>query len=460
MDDVLGFLEQNFDHALAGLTAFCRIPSISAVPSHRHDVMRCAIHLHGAMMRYGATKAGIYPDWGHPVVSGEWSAGRPDAPTVLVYGHYDVQPVDHLEAWQSPPFEPEIRDGYLYGRGTVDDKGQVWMHLMAIEAWRRTRGELPITIKMVVEGEEESEGTSLVSFLAAHGKELAPDAIVISDTAMVARGVPTITLGMRGLCYLEVEVESLPADVHSGTFGGAVENPAQVLCRVLASLKNHYGQVTIPGFYDSVRSLSGRERQELDALACYEEQFRLAAGAQQFSRGEWGYSPFTRMWRRPTLDICGLRSGFIEEGVKTIIPARAHAKISMRLVPDQDPKEIMNATEEHLRLLTQGRAVRLSVKRLDSGRPYLADRNRLAIAAAQRALFRAFGRETVFAYEGGSIPALKTFADMFGKPCVLFGFGLPDEQSHGPNERLLLDNFRLGMKSCALLYDELSRMNK
>jgi acetylornithine deacetylase/succinyl-diaminopimelate desuccinylase-like protein len=457
MEDVLGFLDRNFDRTLADLMEICRIPSISTSLAHRDDVERCAYRLQHEFVTQGAYGSALYRTAGHPVVFGEWRAAREDAPTVLVYGHYDVQPPEPLEAWTSPPFEPMIRDGYLYGRGTVDDKGQVFMHIAAIRAYLATRGALPVNLKFLIEGEEEAEDSHLEIFLAEHRDELAADVVVVSDTAMIDDGVPTIGLGMRGLCYLEVAVQSMPAEVHSGTFGGAVLNSANALCRMIASLQDHYGRIVIHGFYDKVRATSAAEREELAALAVYEERYRTAARVAEFSAGEWSaYSPLERLWRRPTFDVNGICSGFTDPGVKTIIPASATAKISMRLVPDQDPDEIAEMTERHLRLIAPP-SVAVTVKKLATAKPYLADRNHPAVAAAKRALYHAFGREAVFGYEGGSIPFLQTISDVLRKPCILFGFGLPDEQSHAPNERLLLHNFRLGMKSCALLYEELGR---
>jgi len=456
MDDVLAYLERNFDHTLADLVEVCRIPSISTAPEHKDDVERCAFRLQHELMKLGASRSGLNRTAGHPIVLGEWQAEREGAPTVLVYGHYDVQPPGELSEWTSPPFEPTIRDDYLYGRGTVDDKGQIFMHIAAIRAYLATRGALPVNLKFLIEGEEEAEDSHLESFLARSRNKLAADVVVVSDTAQISHGVPTIGLGMRGLCYLEVTVRSMPAELHSGTFGGAVENPAQALCKMIAALKNHYGQVVIQGFYDKVRGISADEEQEFAALSVYEEQYRSAAGVAKFVTGEDGYAPLERLWRRPTLDVNGICAGFTEPGVKTIIPASATTKISMRLVSDQDPDEIAELCEAHLRLIAPP-SVSITVVKLATAKPYLADRNHPAFAAAKRALARAFGREAVFSYEGGSIPFLTMASEMFGAPCVLFGFGLPDEQSHAPNERLLLDNFRLGMKSCALLYDELSR---
>lgn len=459
MEDVLGCLDRSFDHFLEELILLCRIPSVSALPAYANECTRCAMYLQYLLMHCGATEAKLHWTSRHPVVTATWRAAQEDAPKVIVYGHYDVQPVD-LGAWVSPPFEPTVRDGHLYGRGTVDDKGQIFMHLAALAAYTQTRGAPPVNVTLILEGDEEAEDSPLDEFLRIHREELAADVVVVSDTAMIDRGIPTIGIGMRGLCYLEIELRSMPADVHSGTFGGAVLNPANVLCKMLAGLTNHYGQIVIPGFYDKVRKFPAAERDEFEALAVYEGRYRDSAGVAEFCGGEWtAYSSLERLWRRPSLDVNGICSGYTEPGVKTIIPATATAKVSMRLVADQDPDEIARLFEGCVQLIAPP-SVTVSVKKLATAKPYLADRNHPAVVAAKRALARAFGREAVFGYEGGSIPFLATASKLFGVPCILFGFGLPDEQSHAPNERLLLENFRLGMKSCALLYDELAQMNE
>jgi acetylornithine deacetylase/succinyl-diaminopimelate desuccinylase-like protein len=365
-----------------------------------------------------------------------------------------VQPVDPLNEWVTPPFEPTIRDGRLYGRGTVDDKGQVYIHVKAIEAFLKTRGKLPINLKLIVEGEEEVGSVNLDKLLSDHKKDLEADFVCVSDTAMFGRGIPSLCVGLRGLMYLEVHVEGPSLDLHSGSFGGGVANPVNVLARMIAKLHDDDLHVAVPGFYDNVKELTPAERKEIASLPFDEKEWLASTGATQVI-GEKGYSTLERIWARPTLDVCGIGGGFQGEGAKTIVPARAMAKISCRLVPHQEPEEIEKKVGDYLKKIAPP-GVKVTVNYLHGGRPYLAPTDHPVFEVAKRAFSRAFGKPTVFIREGGSIPFVRTIADAMGKPCLLMGFGQPDENAHAPNEWLMLDNYHCGIKSAAYLYEELA----
>jgi acetylornithine deacetylase/succinyl-diaminopimelate desuccinylase-like protein len=346
----------------------------------------------------------------------------------------------------------------LWGRGVVDDKGQVYIHVKAIEAFVKTVKKLPINLKLIVEGEEEVGSMNLDDLLRAKSKELAADFVCVSDTAMFGRGIPSLCVGLRGLMYLEVTVEGPKMDLHSGSFGGGVVNPVNALARLIAKLHDEDGRIAVPGFYDEVRELTKAERQEIASLPFDEKEWLASTGAPAVF-GEKGFSTLERIWARPTLDCCGITGGFTGEGAKTIIPARASAKVSCRLVPDQEPEAIEKKVGEYLRRLAPP-GVRVKVEYLHGGRPYLAPTDHPVFEVAKRAFSKAFGKPTVFMREGGSIPFVRTIADAMGKPCLLMGFGQPDENAHAPNEWLDLENFHLGIKSAAYLYDELSKLPK
>jgi acetylornithine deacetylase/succinyl-diaminopimelate desuccinylase-like protein len=380
----------------------------------------------------------------------------PGKPTLLVYGHHDVQPVDPLDEWISPPFEPAIRNGRVWGRGVVDDKGQVLIHVKAIEAFVRTVGALPINLKMIVEGEEEIGSENLDALMRERAGDLTADFVCVSDTAMFGRGIPSLCVGLRGLAYVEVHVDGPKTDLHSGSFGGGVLNPVNALAKMIATLHDADGRVTVAGFYDAVRALTDGERREIGALPFDEKEWLRSTGAP-VTWGEKGYTTLERIWARPTLDCCGISGGFQGEGAKTIIPARASAKVSCRLVPDQEPDDISRKLEAHFKRVAPP-GVRIRVEVQHGGRPYLAPTDHPVYEVAKRAFSKAFGKPTVFMREGGSIPFVRTIADATGKPCLLMGFGQPDENAHAPNEWLDLDNYHLGIKSAAYLYDEISQM--
>jgi acetylornithine deacetylase/succinyl-diaminopimelate desuccinylase-like protein len=455
MREVVSYIDENRARFVEELAAWVRIPAISSDPAHEADMTRNAEHLAKELSLLRADRVEIWPTAGHPAVFAEWRCPH-DAPTLLVYGHHDVQPVDPPEQWVSPPFEPAIRDGRLWGRGVVDDKGQVHIHVKAIESFLNTAGALPIHLKLIVEGEEEIGSTHLDDLLHAKQKDLSADFVCVSDTAMFGRGIPSLCVGLRGLMYLELRVDGPKTDLHSGTFGGGIANPIHALAHMIAELHDDDGRVTVPGFYENVVDLTPDERKEIQSLP-FDEAEWLASTGSPAPVGEKGHTTLERVWTRPTLDCCGIHGGFTGQGAKTIIPAYAVAKISCRLVADQEPEEIRMKVSEHLqRIAPQG--VRVTVEYLHGGRPYVAPTNHPVFEVAKRAFAKAFGRPTVFMREGGSIPFVRTIADATGKPCLLMGFGQPDENAHAPNEWIDLENYHLGIKSAAYLYDELSAL--
>ena len=454
MEPVLRHIHRNRDRYIAELKEFLTIPSISNNAENRPDMERCASFLRGQLESIGMQKAALFPTQGHPIVYGEW-LGAPGKPTVLFYGHYDVQPVDPLGLWISGPFQPTIRDGELYARGAVDDKGQVWMNLKAIEAHLEAQGALPLNLKLLIEGEEEVGSSHLDAFIQSHQELLRADVALISDTPMFDRGIPSICYGLRGLAYFQLDLKGTSQDLHSGSFGGTVINPNFALAQIIHSLKDSDGRILIPGFYDDVAPMSDREKEELSRLPFDQERFRREVGAPELF-GERGYGTLERIWSRPTLEVNGLCGGFTGEGAKTVIPAVAMAKISMRLVPDQDPDRIARLFERHLKTVTP-RSVELTLTRMHGGKPWLAPIDHPAIRAASRALEKGFGAAPVFVREGGSIPVVDTLAETLGLSTVLMGVGLPDENAHAPNEKLDLGNFQNGIVSVAHFFDEFSR---
>lgn len=455
MQDVLAYIDQNRSRFVNELAAWVRIPAISSDPAHKLDMIKNAEHLMGELRSIGADRIELWPTNGHPAVFAEWRAST-GAPTLLVYGHHDVQPVDPLAEWVTAPFEPSIREGRMWGRGVVDDKGQVHIHVKAIEAFLKTKQALPINLKFIVEGEEEIGSIHLDELLRAKAKELAADFVCVSDTAMFGRGIPSLCVGLRGLVYLDVRVDGPKVDLHSGSFGGGVANPVNALARMLAKLHDEDGRVSVPGFYDNVLELTAAEKEDILSLP-FNEASWLASTGSLAAVGEKGRSTLERVWARPTVDCCGIHGGFTGEGAKTIIPAFATAKVSSRLVPSQEPEEIQEKIGRYLKKIAP-EGVRVTVEYLHGGRPYLAPTSHPVFDVARRAFSKAFGRPTVFIREGGSIPFVRTIADATGKPCLLMGFGQPDENAHAPNEWLDLENYHLGIKSAAHLYDELGRV--
>jgi len=453
MDNVIDFINMNRDKYLEELKALLAIPSISALPEHAADVKRCAEWCAGEMRGIGLQNVRLIDTPGNPVVYGEW-LGASGAPTILFYGHYDVQPVDPLNLWESPPFEATIRDGEIYARGSADDKGQVFMHFKAVEAHLKQNGRLPVNMKFVLEGEEEVGSVNLDDFVRSHRADLQADVVVISDSPMFARGIPSICYGLRGLVYFQIDLRGSRTDLHSGSFGGAVANPAFVLAQILAQMKDRSGRVRIPGFYDDVRALQPEEREAWAKLPFNEKQYRKDFGIPKLS-GETGFTTLERTWARPTFEVNGLLSGFTGEGAKTVLPAVAMAKVSMRLVPDQDPDKAARLFEDYLRKVAP-KTMALKVTRMHGGKPWMTAYDNPFVQAAGRAIERGFGRKPVFTREGGSIPVVSTFQEELGLPSVLFGVGLPDENAHAPNEKLDVANFHNGIIASAILYQEIA----
>ena len=453
MQDVVDFIHTNRDRYITELKQYLAIPSISALPAHAADVRKCAEWTADEMRRVGLQNVRLVETPGNPIVYGDWLQA-PGAPTILFYGHYDVQPVDPLDLWESPPFEATIRDGEIYARGAADDKGQVFMHLKAIEAHLKKAGKLPVNIKVIVEGEEEVGSNNLDEFVRQNKPLLAADVVVISDSAMFDRGVPSICYSLRGLAYFQIDLRGTKSDLHSGVFGGAVANPAMVLAQILAQMKDRGGRIKIPGFYDDVRELSAEERAEWKKLPFNEKKYKKDLGAPKLA-GEKEFSVLERVWARPTFEVNGLLSGFTGDGAKTVIPAVAMAKISMRLVPDQHPDKIAQLFEAYIKKVAPS-TVELKVTRMHGGKPWITEYSNPYVQAAGRAIEQGFGRTPVFCREGGSIPVVSTFQEELGVPAVLFGVGLPDENAHAPNERLDLTNFHNGIVASAVLYQEIA----
>ncbi len=439
-----------------GLKRWVAIPSISTDPARTADVIASAEFLHDYAISCGLSRAEIWETEGHPAVFAERTED-PALPTVLVYGHHDVQPVDPLEEWEAAPFQALERDGKLLGRGTADDKGHILMHLEAIRGILDARGQLPVNIKLIAEGEEEDGSEHFEELVVRHRDHLAADVVVISDTGMLAEDLPGLTVGLRGMAYWEVTVTTSSTDLHSGVYGGAVLNPIAVLAELLAGLHDGMGHITVPGFYDRVRELTSDERAELAAVPFDESGFLRDVGAT--AGGEGGYSVMERRTIRPTLELCGIWGGYQGPGAKTVIPARASAKLSSRLVPDQLADDITRLVGEHLRRAAPpGAEVDFSL--IHDGRWVLTPSRHPAVDAAAAALTRVWGRETLFIREGGSIPPVATLADQLGAPCVLLGVGLPDDRIHAPNERVVLNQLFKGMQAVGLLWDRYAELGR
>jgi acetylornithine deacetylase/succinyl-diaminopimelate desuccinylase-like protein len=453
MNDVIDFIYTSRDRYVDELKQFLAIPSISAMPEHKGDVRACAEWAAAEMSRIGLENVRVIDTAGHPLVYADWLHAE-GAPTALFYGHYDVQPVDPLDLWLSPPFEATVRDGDIFARGACDDKGQVFVHFKAIEAHIRKTGRLPINLKVILEGEEEVGSVNLAPYVREHAAELAADMVLISDTEMFDRGVPSLCYGLRGLTYMQVDLRGTKGDLHSGQYGGAVANPANVLGHLISQLKDKSGNIKIPGFYDDVRELREEERAEFKRLPFDEKAVKKHLGAPRFA-GEREYSLLERMWARPTLDVNGLLAGWTGEGSKTVIPATAMAKISMRLVPNQHPEKIADLFEAYVKKIAP-KSVELKVTRLHGAMPWMTDFDNIYVQAAGRALEKGFGKRPVFTREGGSIPVVADFQAALNVPVVLFGFGLPDDNLHAPNEKFNLENFFNGVLASAFLYEEIA----
>ena len=454
MDNVKVYIEQNKDRFLSELFDLLRIPSISALSSHKGDMQTCAEWLAAALVKSGADRAEVMPTEGNPVVYAE-KIVDPKARTVLVYGHYDVMPVDPLDEWRTDPFEPVVADGRIWGRGADDDKGQLYMHAKAFEAMCAT-DSLPCNVKFMLEGEEEIGSASLYKFCADNKQLLEADIILVSDTSMISFDTPSITCGLRGITYMQVEVTGPDKDLHSGLYGGAVANPANVLTQLVASLVDENGHVTIDGFYDDVRVLTDSERIELNKAPFSLDEYKRAVDVRDVA-GEAGYTTIERTGIRPSLDVNGIWGGYIDEGTKTIIPSKASAKISMRLVPDQDFNKIAELFEKHFRKIAP-RSVRVDVRFLHGGAPYVSPTDMPAYKAAERAVEQTFGRKPLPFYSGGSIPIISGFEKILGIKSILLGFGLSQDAIHSPNESYGLDQFYRGIETLPLFYKYFAEM--
>lgn len=456
MSNIDRYLQSQAERFEEELCQLLRIPSVSADPEHRDDVRRAADWVADQFRRLGFSTEVIRTS-GHPLVCAE-SPPVADAPTVLVYGHYDVQPPDPLDQWISPPFEPTRRDGNLYARGATDDKGQVLTHVKSAEAWIETEGRLPLNLKFVVEGEEEVGSDGLERFIAENARRLACDCVVISDGAQFGPGQPAITYGLRGIACYELRLTGPNRDLHSGSFGGTVTNPANALAGMLAGLVDDQGKVRIPGFYDDVLPLSDRERKELASLDFDEQEYLEQIGVEG-ATGEAGYTILERRWTRPTFDLNGLGGGYQGQGAKTIIPATAGAKLSFRLVPNQDPQKITAGLRKRLAELCPP-GIRWELSGLHGSPGVLIPLDSPYVEAAARAIDHAFGRRPVFTREGGSIPIVGTFHEVLKVDTLLLGWGHDDDNAHSPNEKFALADFHRGIKASARLWDELSKIVK
>jgi acetylornithine deacetylase/succinyl-diaminopimelate desuccinylase-like protein len=453
----VAFARQNQLRFVEELKSLLRIPSISTTPERTPDVRRAAEFVAAELRRIGMSNVHLietaspsHPT-GHPLVYAEklgvlTASGKP-APTVLLYGHYDVQPPDPLDEWRTPPFEPTERDGNLYARGAVDDKGQMWMHVKALESLLATgAGKLPVNIRVIVEGEEEVGGEGIAAFVRAHPTQLAADVALVSDTEMFAPDLPTLCVGLRGMIYTEIEARGARTDLHSGIYGGVAPNPFIALAQIIAKLKDDTGHILIPGFYDSVVDPSAAELATWRALPFDEEHFRETEVGSTELTGEPGYSVLERLWARPTLDVHGIMGGFTGAGAKTVIPARATAKVSMRLVPDQTHAEAFAQYKKYVESLCP-KGIQLDIRLIHSGDPIVVSTDNPYVRAATSAMHTVFGKDTVFVRGGGSIPIVGDFVRELKIPTLLMGFGLPDDNLHAPNEKFHLANFHRGIES-------------
>jgi len=452
---VAKYIEDHKDAHLKELCELLRIPSVSTKTECKPDIERAANWVAEKLRKVGMSKVEVIPTNGHPLVYGE-SLGAPGKPTVLFYGHYDVQPAEPLELWTTPAFEPTVRGGNLFGRGTADDKGQVHIHLAALESLFAVEGKLPVNIKVLIEGEEEVGSANLWDFVQNNKARLQADALVVSDTSMLAPGVPSVTYGLRGLVYYEVEITGPAQDLHSGVFGGAAPNPLTILAELFAKMHDKNFRVTVPGFYDDVAKLSAAERKSLAKLPFKPKDFLKTVGSPGLA-GEKGFSVAEQVWCRPTLELNGIWGGYMGEGSKTVIPSQAHAKFSCRLVPNQSPDKITKLVEKHIRKLLP-KTVTCKFTTHSTGKPWVAPFTHPFFEVAHKALEKGFGKRAVFIREGGSIPFVTQMHDTFKVPCVLIGFGLPDENAHAPDEHLSLENYFGGIRAMAHFYQGLGEL--
>ena len=443
----MNYYEQHHQDYLEGLKAFLRIPSISTLSEHKPDIQKAAEFVKSELEKAGLQQAQLIEGQGNPLVYAEW-LGAPGKPTILFYGHYDVQPPDPLDEWKSPPFEPAIRNENIYARGSADDKGQVYILIKAVEGLLKQHGRLPVNVKFLIEGEEEVGGEHIESYVASKPARIKSDAAVICDTEMFAPELPTICVGLRGIVYGELIVQGADHDLHSGVYGGAAPNPIQAIAEILSTLKDREGHIRIPGLYDRVQPPSQKERGAWASLPFDEQEYKSKEVGVKDLVGEPEIQLFERLWARPTLEVHGIRGGFTGEGAKTVIPARALAKLSMRLVADQRPNEATAQLQKAIAAACP-KGVTAEFKTIHSAPPSLVNPDNKFIQAAAEAMKQVFGKETVYIRSGGSIPIVAAFDEFLGIPSVMMGFGLPDDNLHAPNEKMHLPNFFRGIEAVA-----------
>ena len=453
MDNILNYIEQEKDRYLNELIDFLKIPSISSSPEHTGEVKKCAEWTASKIKEIGIDDVRIIPTAGHPIVFAQWMGAGPDAPTILIYGHYDVQPVDPIDLWDSPPFEPVVKNGKIFGRGTADDKGQLYVHIKAVEAHFKQNGKLPVNVKFIIEGEEEAGSSNLDGFIEENAELLKCDTVIVSDTEWFAEGMPSICYGLRGISFVEITVTGPNRDLHSGTFGGAIDNPINVLCWMVSKLKDNYGRITVPGFYDDVIPLDNEEREGFKKLPYNEKEYCKDLDIEMVN-GEIGYTTLERVWGRPSLDLNGIVGGYTGEGAKTVLPSKASAKISMRLVANQNADDIAEKIGNYLKAIAPP-TVKLEFKYLHGGSPVLVPRDSKGVKTAIKSMEEAFGKEVVFMREGGSIPIVELFDSVLHAPTVLMGLGLPSDNIHSPNENFGVANYYGGIKASAIFLNEI-----
>ena len=451
------YFKDNRETHLEELNEFLRIPSISALSEHKQDMQKAAEWLVNSLKEAGLENVSIDETDGHPAVYADWLHAE-GKPTILVYGHYDVQPVDPLELWDSAPFEPEVRENKLYARGASDDKGQVFMHIKDVEALMKNSGSLPVNVKFLIEGEEEVGSPNLEKYIVENKAKLAADIIVISDTGMQGPGQPAVCYGLRGLCGVQIDVKGAKSDLHSGLYGGGVPNPLHAIVELLATFRDKEGTIAIEGFYDNVRPLSDEERTAYEALEFDEEALKNEIAVPELF-GEKGFSYLERTWTRPTLELNGIFGGFSGEGIKTVLPAEAGAKITCRLVPDQDPEEIVGKLKAHIDK-HKPTGVTVTVTEFDKGKPFITPFDHPAIQAAGRSYEKVYNVPTAYTRGGGSIPIVAAFDEILELPVVLMGFGLSSENFHAPNEHFHLENFDQGLRVIGDYYYEIEKFSK
>lgn len=446
------FFTANRERHLEEMKEFISIPSVSSLSEHKPDMKKAADHLAGLLEKAGMENIQVRDTAGHPVVTAEWLHAE-GQPTALIYGHYDVQPVDPIELWDSEPFKPEIRDNIMYGRGSSDDKGQVFLHVKVLEAMLQTEEKLPINVKVLFEGEEEIGSVHLDQFIIDHKEELAADLVLISDTALYAPGKPAVCYALRGLTGVQINVSGAKGDLHSGLYGGGVQNPIHALADILSSFHDEHGTIAVEGFYDSVRELTTEERAAFAALDFSEEGIKEEAGVKELF-GEPGFTYLEQTWARPTLEVNGVFGGFSGEGIKTVLPAKAGAKITCRLVPDQDPYEIVELLRKHIEA-NKPAGVDIEITDFDKGKPFITPMDHPLIQAAGRSYETQYNEKTAYIRAGGSIPIVSTFDEILGTPVIMMGFALSTENFHAPNEHFHLENFDKGLRVVSDYFHEI-----